>query len=88
MRAIFQADPIKSRQRLFFVRHAVQVLRQHHIFNRREVGNQVELLKNESDFFRAYTVQVARGDAGHILVVNPDFTGCRTIKAADQIHKR
>ena len=49
--AIFESDAIEGFERFFFIGHAVEVLREHDIFNGGEIGNHVELLKYEADSF-------------------------------------
>ena len=39
--------------RLGFVRGAVKILREHHVFDRGEIRHQMKLLKNKSDLLRA-----------------------------------
>ena len=43
---------------LLFVRHAMEILREHHVFQRREIGHEMKLLEDEADFFRAVTDQL------------------------------
>ena len=75
--ALAQPDATERRQRLGFVGHAVEVLRQHHVFQRGEIGDQMELLEDQSDFFRAEAVELPLGEAGNIFAVDDDvaFTG-------------
>ncbi len=80
-----QPDVGQSRERFLLVGHTVKVLRQHDIFERGEVGNQVELLEDETHFFGAGAVQVRGGNHGNILAVEPNFTASGTIQAADQV---
>ena len=75
-------------QRFLLVGHAVKVLRQHDVFERGEVGNQVKLLEDEADFFRPDAVQILGGNPGHVFAVEPDFARSGTIEAADQIDQR
>jgi hypothetical protein len=51
-------------------------------------GIRVELLEDESNLFGAHAIQIAGGNAGNILPVEPDFAGGRAVEAADQIHQR
>ena len=71
--AVFQSHALQGVERFLLVGHAVEVLRQHDVFERSEIGNQMELLKDEADFFRAHPVQVLRRDAGDIFAVEPDL---------------
>ncbi len=56
VRPLFQPDPGQRIERLLLVGHAVEVLRQHHVLERSEVGNQMKLLEDEADFLRPHTV--------------------------------
>jgi hypothetical protein len=48
--AFVQPHVLQRSHGLGFIRHAVKVLREHHIFQRSQVGNEVKLLKDKSDF--------------------------------------
>jgi hypothetical protein len=54
---------LQRRHRFFFIRHAVEVLRQHHVFQRRKIGNQMKLLEDEADLLRAKAIQLRRRHA-------------------------
>ena len=71
--AIFQAHVRQGGQRFLLVGHAVKVLRQHDVFERGEVGNQVELLEDETNFFRPGAIQILGGNPGNVFAVEPDF---------------
>jgi hypothetical protein len=71
--AVFQADMRQRLQGFLLVGHAVEVLGQHDIFERGEIGNQMELLKDEANFFRARPAQIQRGKLGHVFAVEPDL---------------
>src|SRR5271154_4356117 len=83
--AVLEADTIEGVERFPFVGHAVEVLRQHHILDRREIRDHVKLLKNESDGFRAYTGKFGGGELRDILPIQPDLAARRTVEAADEI---
>ena len=51
--AIAQTHSLQRFPSLLFVRDAVEILREHHVFQRREIRHEVELLENKADFFRA-----------------------------------
>ena len=71
--AIFQTHVGQGRERFLLVGHAVEVLRQHDVFERGEIGNQVELLEDEADLFRAGAIQILGGNPGDVFIVEPDF---------------
>ena len=86
MSAFFQSHAIQSFERFLLIGHAVEVLREHDIFQRGEIRDQMKLLEDESDFLRAHAIQVCRRDAGHFLSIEPDFTRGWPVKASDQIY--
>jgi hypothetical protein len=88
MGAIAQAHAGESVDGFFFVGHAVEVLRQHHVFDGGEKWDEMKLLKDESDFLGAHAIQVRGRNAGDVLAVEPDFAGAGTVEAADQIDQR
>ena len=83
-----QSHPLQRFHRLALVGHAVEVLRQHYVLERRQVGNQVKLLEHEADGLGAEAVQFGVGERGHILAfeINPARAGA--VQAADQVHQR
>ena len=50
--AIGEAHAPESFAGLGFVRRAVKILREHHVFNRRQVRHQMKLLEYEADLLR------------------------------------
>src|SRR5258706_8088159 len=83
LRAVAQPYAGQGFNRLSLIGHAVEVLRQHDVLDRGEIWNQVKLLEDESNFLRAHAIQFARGDAGNILTVEPDFPGRWSVEASD-----
>ena len=53
--AVTHADAAQSLLRLLFMRDAVEILGEHDVFERVEIGNEVKLLEDETDFFSAIT---------------------------------
>src|SRR5258708_37102055 len=74
MRAIGEPNTGEGFDGFSFVGHAVKILREHDVFDGGEKWNQVELLKNESDFLRAYAVQVGGRNASDVQTIEPDFS--------------
>ncbi len=70
---VFQSNMAERGQRFSFVRHAVEVLCQHHVFERREIGNQMKLLEDEANLLRAKAVQLRCGHSGDIRAVDQNF---------------
>src|SRR5277367_6388502 len=83
--AVFEPDTIEGLERFPFVRHAVEILRQHHVLDRREIRNHVKLLKNESNGFGADTGKFSSGELRDILPIQPDLAARRAVEAADEI---
>src|SRR5207248_5887162 len=55
---------------LLFVRDTVEILCEHHVFNRRKIWHEMELLEDEADFFRAVTHHLAFAKFRKIDTVN------------------
>ena len=87
MFAIAQANPPKILAGLLLVRHAVEILRQHHILHRGQEGNEMELLKDEANFFRAHPIEFVGRNASNVLPVEPDFSCTRSVQAPNQVHQ-
>ncbi len=51
--AVCQANTFQRDIGFLLIGHAVEVLCQHHVFQRREIGDEMELLKHESDLLGA-----------------------------------
>ena len=88
MGALLQSHAFKRVERFLLVRHAVEILRQHNVFQRREIGNQVELLEHKADFLRPHPIQLTCGNIGDVFTIKPNLARSRTIKAANQVHQR
>ena len=61
--AIGKTDAGQRGAGFVFVGGAMEILREHHVFNRREIGHEVKLLEDESDFLGA--------EAGESFFVEP-----------------
>jgi hypothetical protein len=83
-----ETDPREGVDRFLLIGHAVEILREHDVFDRGEERDEVELLEDESDFFGAHAVQFCGGDAGHVLAIEPDFAGRGAVEASDEIDER
>ena len=79
-----------ARQRFFgffFVGHAVKILRQHHVFERREVRHEVKLLKNKAHFFRAVAHQAVFAELCELHTVNDNAAGSQRVQSAENVDK-
>src|SRR5277367_6026059 len=85
--AVFEPNSFERFQRFLFVRHAVEILRQHDILDRREIRDHMELLKNKTDGFSADTVEIGRRKPGDILSVEPYLAAGGAIEASDEINQ-
>lgn len=63
----------------------VEVLREHYVFYGGEIGDEVELLKDEADLVGAKAVEVAGAHGGDVDTVDPEFTGGGAIEAAEEV---
>ena len=50
---VSEADATQRFLRLFFIRDAVKVLRQHDVLESRQIRNEMKLLEDEADLFGA-----------------------------------
>src|SRR5689334_5258284 len=87
MSAILQTYPLQRLERFLLVGHAVEVLRQHDVLQRGEVRNQVKLLEDEADFFRAHAGEFGGAEPGHILAGQPDVAAAGPVETANQVHQ-
>ena len=83
--AVFEAHAVERFERFFFVGHAVEVLREHDVLNRGEIGNHVKLLKDKADGFGANVIEIGGAEAGDVLSVKPDFASGGAVEASDEI---
>src|SRR6266704_3573907 len=86
--AVAEADALQRFLGLFFVGDAMEILRQHHIFKRREIRYEVKLLKNEADFFRAVTHQFAFAEFRKVHAVNDHAAGSERVQPAENVDER
>ena len=78
-------------QRFFslrFVRDTVEILCEHHVFNRRKIRHEMELLEDEADFFRAVTHHLAFTKFRKIDAVNDHMARSECVQAAENVDKR
>src|ERR1700728_561231 len=86
--AIGQSDAAQRLACLGFVRGAVKILRQHHVFERRQVGDQVKLLKDEPDLLCAESRQPAFIQPRHVHAVHERAPRCRRVEPAENVDQR
>src|SRR5579864_192243 len=88
MRPVAKSDSRQSFEGFLLVGHAVEILRQHYVFDGGEEGDQVKLLEDESDLFAAHTIQFGCGNSGYVLAVEPDLARGRAVETSDQVDQR
>src|SRR5258708_3696347 len=86
--AVAQAHALQHFFSLLFVRDAMEILRQHYIFKRREIRHQMKLLEDEADFFRAVTHQLVFAEFRKIDAVNNHMAGGEGVQAAENVDER
>src|SRR5581483_78528 len=88
MRALAQANARQRFERFLLIGHAVEVLREHDVLQRGQVGDQMELLEDEANLFGAHARQVRGAEGSKILSVQPDLARGGPIQTADQVDQR
>jgi hypothetical protein len=83
--AVSEADAFERFEGFLFVGHAVEVLREHDVFDGGEIRNHVELLEHEADSFGADVVEIGGAEAGDVLSVKPDLAAGGPVEAPDEI---
>src|SRR5260221_4054420 len=82
---VAEADALEGFRGLCLVRDAVKILGEHHVFESAQVGHQVELLKDEANFFGAVANQVVFGEFGQVHPVDDHMARGQGIQAAENI---
>ena len=73
--AIGETDTGEGGASFVFVGGAMEVLREHDVFERGEIGDEMELLENEADFFGAETSETFFVETGDVDAVDESFAG-------------
>src|ERR1700737_3926009 len=82
---VAEADTTQSILRLLLVRDAMEVLREHDVFQRGKIRNEMKLLEDEAYFFRAIANQLTFGALGKVDIVNDDAAGSEGVQPAENI---
>src|SRR6266576_2341889 len=85
--AVAETDALQRLFGLFFVRDAVKILSQHHVFQRREIRHEMKLLENETHFFRTVANQVVFAELRQIHAVD-DHASPRNTDAGRMLASR
>jgi hypothetical protein len=86
--AVAEAYSGEGGEGFFLVGDGVEVLREHYVFERGEVGDEVELLKDKSDFVGAEAVELLRRHGAEIFAGDADGAAGRAVEAAEEIDQR
>ena len=70
------------------VGHAVKILREHDVFERGEIGHEMELLKDETDFVGAIAGERALVKRGDVGAVHHGAAGAGAVEAAEDVDER
>src|SRR6266850_1044616 len=82
---ISQADAVEGSQGFGLVSHAMEVLRQHYVFERSQVGDEMKLLEDKTDLLGAKAVEGRVGERGDILAVEPYFARAGPVETSNQV---
>ena len=80
-----EADAIEGCPGFALVGHGVEVLGEHDVFYRGEVGDEVELLEDEADLVGAEAVELGGAHGGDIDAVDPELSGGGAVEAAEEV---
>jgi hypothetical protein len=86
--AFAQADASKGFGGLMFIRGAVKILREHDVFNRGEIRDEVKLLKDKTDFLGAKTREARFVETAHVNAVDDGAAVRGRVESADNIDER
>ena len=88
MGALSQTDFFQRFHGLFFVGHAVVILRDHDVFERGKIADQMELLEDQADLVAADLGQVRGALAADVGAVEDDAAFRGRVHAADDVQHR
>src|SRR5579863_3848065 len=83
--AVAQADALERLRGLRFIRDAVEVLREHDVFHRGEIGHQVVLLKYKSDLVRPETGELRFAECADVETVHAGDARSLLVETAKNI---
>src|SRR5207244_12127620 len=86
--AVAETDALQRLFGLFFVRDAVKILSQHHVFQRREIRHEMKLLENETHFFRTVANQVVFAELRQIHAVDDHAPAAQLVQLAEHVDER
>src|SRR3989454_275172 len=86
--AVGEAHAAKRRGGLLFVGNAVEILREHHVFERGEVRHEMELLEDEADFFGAVAHQFGFAEAREVGAIHENAAGGGRVETSKNVDER
>src|ERR1700688_412462 len=82
---VAEANAAQSVFGLLLIGDAVEVLREHDVFQRGKIRNEMKLLEDEAYFFRTITNQLTFGALGKVNIIDDDAAGSESVQAAENI---
>src|ERR1700693_2972111 len=82
-----ETDALERRAGFGFIGRAVKILREHYVFERREIRHQVKLLKDESDFLSAETREARFVKPSHLRPVHDGPSRGGRVETSENIDK-
>ena len=82
-----EADAVKGLEGFLLVGHRVVVLGDHHVFEGRQVADEVELLEDEADGTAAHLGELVGGQVGDVVPVEHDGALGSGVHGTDDVHE-
>src|SRR5271165_16262 len=86
--SVGEADAHEGSAGFGFIGGAVKILGEHHVFESGEIRDEMELLKDEADFFGAEAREAGFIQARDVGSVDDGYAGRRRVEAAENIDQR
>src|SRR6516225_7118712 len=86
--AVAQANALQRLGGLQLVGNTMEILREHHVFERIQIRHQVKLLEHETDFLRAVTHQFVFAQVGQVHAVHNHVSRSKRIEATQNVDQR
>src|SRR5262249_44300284 len=86
--AVAEADALERFGGLALVGHGVEILSQHDVFERVEIRDEMELLKDEADLLGAIADESIFVESGEVDAIDDDAAGGECVEAAENVDER
>src|SRR6516225_7558473 len=86
--AVAQANALQRLGGLQLVGNTMEILREHHVFERIQIRHQVKLLEHETDFLRAVTHQFVFAQVGQVHAAHHHVARSKRIEATQNVDQR